>query len=635
MEIRFFNKLNFKITIGIVATLAVILSISTYLLYRYQREQWIESLRTSTTNISALVRSSLQYAMLGDHLDLIDALVRRLGEEQSLKDIMIFDKKGTIKFASDPVMVGMTMTKKEATCLICHRFKPEDRATTIVFTTPTGEKVFRNVNPIYNSPECHRCHNPSEKLNGVLIMDFPMADVNRILKANVRNVLIWTLLVIGVMSAVLWFLLNRMVIHRLFDFLKHTRRVGRGELDAALEEGGADEMAALARDFNRMTEDLKEYIKIKEVKLQKEQLEKLMNSIDEGVLVVDSEDRVLAANDAVSHLLGIANEELVGKTCCFLFKKGGEDHQYCLARETFSTGALNKTIRSFRDSAGRERELEFYASPIKDNDGSVHQVVEVIRDITERKKLEAELLHSQRLASLGVLASGISHEIKNPLASITTCIEGLQRMLGSSRSTFVAEELNKLNKYLALSKKEAERCKLITDKLLYLSRKSIPSAGRADVNQCLDETISLLDFESKRCGIAVEADLDSSLPHLQVNESDLREIFFNIILNAVQAMGKGGGRLAVRTVRRGEQIEIGISDTGHGIEQEDLSLLFEPFFTRKPPGKGTGLGLYICRNLVEQMGGEILVESSPGEGTEFLVRLPSARQPADREGKAL
>ncbi len=635
MGIKFFDRLNFKITIGIVATLAIILSISTYLLYRYQREQWIESLRTSTTNVSALIRSSLQYAMLGDHLDMIDGVIRRLAQEESLQNIMILDKKGTVKFASDPVMVGINMTREETTCLICHQHKPENRATTIVYTTPSGERVFRNVNPIFNDPECHRCHDASEKLNGVLMMDFSMADVNQALKANVKKVLLWTLIVIGVMSAVLWLLLNRLVIHRLFDFLKHTSRVGRGELDAMVDESGADELAQLAHNFNQMTEDLKEYIKIKEIKLQKEQLEKLVNSIDEGVLVVNREDRVVAANDAVSHLMGRPTEELVGKICGALFNEEEADNQYCLAEETFRTGTLHKTIRSFRNTKDEEIELEIYASPIKDSAGNVYQVVEVIRDITERKKLEAELIHSERLASLGLLASGISHEIKNPLASITTCIEGLQRMLKKSSSPLVPEELNKFNKYLGLSKKEAERCKIIPDKLLFLSRKSIPSTESVDVNQCLEETISLLESESTRREIEVMKDFDPFVPHLQLDQSDLREVFFNLILNAIQAIEDEGGRLSVRTGMTDDWIQVTISDTGKGIAKEDMGKIFEPFFTRKPPGKGTGLGLYICRNLMDKIGGTISVKSSPGEGTDFFVRLPIAGKPADMEEKAV
>jgi PAS domain S-box-containing protein len=635
MKSKFYRKLNFKITLGIVATLAIILSISSYLLYKYQREQWIDSLKTYTTNLSTLVNTSLRYAMLTNHRELIESTIQKLGREESLRDIMIFDKKGTIKFASDPVMVGITITKKEETCMVCHRLKPENRANTIIYNTPTGEKVFRNVNPIDNTSECHRCHNPAEELNGVLIMDFSMASINQALSANVNKVLLWTVTVIGIMSVVLWLLLNRMVIRRLFNFLKHTQRVGKGELDITVDETGSDEMAELARNFNRMTEDLKEYIKIKEVKLQKEQLERLVNSINEGVLVVDSEDRVVAANQAVASLLGRPGEELAGEDCCSLFGVDDKLSEECLARETFRTDTLHKTIRTFRDRSGRERDLEFYASPIRDGSGKVTQVVEVIRDITERKKLEGELLHSERLASLGMLASGVSHEIKNPLASIVTCIEGLQRMLKNSRSSLEPEELNKFNKYLALSKKEAERCKVITDKLLILSRRSLPSTGATDVNTCLSETISLLEFEAKRCNIEVEQKLDPSLPLLKANESDLREVFFNVVLNSIQAMEENGGRLSALTDFRDEYIEVTISDTGHGIEKEDMSKIFEPFFTRKPPGRGTGLGLSICSNIMKQMGGDISVRSVPGRGAEFSLRFPVNARTAFTEERAL
>lgn len=253
----FYHKLNFKIISAVISILVVIVGAFFYFLYQYHRTQMIDSLKVSTTNLSKLVQKGLEYPMLENRLDVIREMVDSLSKEEGVKGVLIFDKKGTIKIASRRELEGRVVDLKEPTCQICHQLTPKSRSTTVIFETEDGGKVFRNVNPIANSPTCFRCHDPKEKTNGVLIMDFSMERINRQLAYNIRDMFVFSALMALIMILVVSLILSRMVIRKLKKFLRYTDVIGRGNLDEEVKIEGRDEMAQLANHFNTMTESLK------------------------------------------------------------------------------------------------------------------------------------------------------------------------------------------------------------------------------------------------------------------------------------------------------------------------------------------------------------------------------------------
>jgi signal transduction histidine kinase len=174
---------------------------------------------------------------------------------------------------------------------------------------------------------------------------------------------------------------------------------------------------------------------------------------------------------------------------------------------------------------------------------------------------------------------------------------------------------------MGLIRGEVTRCKGILERLLHLSSKSRSSSGRVDINQAVRDTVFLMEHDVQKNGIRILMDLEAEVPFLQGQESQIRQVILNMVLNGVQAMGEKG-TLKIATKRIGDYVSIRFQDTGCGILEEDLKRIFEPFFSRRPSGKGTGLGLSICESIVRQHGGEILVESVVGQGTELEVRLP-------------
>lgn len=617
----FIHRLNLKIILGVVSTLFIGAVVLLYLLYTFNRNQLIEGLKTSTNIQGDLIKNNLKIAMLTKHPTYLPLAVHDLAKEEGVDNIFILDKKGIIKVSADMEQVGKGMDKASPTCQLCHRLAPESRAKTVIFTAEKGYQVLRNVSPIFNSPECYGCHSPADRINGVLVMDFSLAGIQGQLLSNVKKMFYWTLIMVLGMIGMLSLLMNRLVLRKIKDFVRATKSIGEGKLDEEVHIKGRDEISQLAYHFDQMRVSLKE--SMGEIKRNKEYLENLINSVDDGIVVVDRDYRIVIANEAYAAHFGWTKDEVRGETCYAITRKlEGLCHQIsaCPAQRTFLNGKLEKTIHTVHDRDGKEHTMEIYSSPLKDEKGEVFQVVEVWRDITERKHLEAYLSHSERLASLGLLASGIAHEINNPLASIATCIEGLQRRVGRSLE-WNKEAQEEIAEYLGLIQKETQRCKGITEKLLIMSRKSRAYLDFLDVNRSLSETISLLEFEAKGNNIKIERDFSHDLPLIKGDESQLRQVFLNIILNGIQAIGRDG---TVRVTTRWLDgiVRISIEDTGCGIEKKDLQRIFEPFFTGRPLGRGTGLGLFIANSIVRQHRGEISVESQPGQGTRFTILLP-------------
>jgi len=245
---------------------------------------------------------------------------------------------------------------------------------------------------------------------------------------------------------------------------------------------------------------------------------------------------------------------------------------------------------------------------------SQHQLEKLLSVLDELSRTQAQLVHSEKLASLGVLAGGVAHEVNNPLMVI----------LGRTELMLLNEDLEpQLRQNLETVRLETERIARIVEGLLAFSRKSrqdkIETVG---VNEVLARTLMLTEHQLTLANVQVKRELDPHLPPIQANPGQLQQVFMNLIVNAHHAM-PDGGKLTIRTgTLPNEHIFIEIEDTGCGIPPEHITRIFDPFFTTKEEGKGTGLGLSVSRNIIEGHGGEIAVHSTVGQGTTFRVVLP-------------
>ncbi len=351
-------------------------------------------------------------------------------------------------------------------------------------------------------------------------------------------------------------------------------------------------------------------------------LPQLIDALSDAVVVVDRTQRVVAANRRYLETFGNRREGLVGTHCLDVLHCPDGDGQgnRCSACEAIELKRPVRRVRNMTDPGGAQRRWEATYNPLIGPDGEVSHVVEVWRDITERSDLEAQLAHSERLASLGTLAAGVAHELNNPMAAILAGVERLRRWL-TREHRLAPHDKEDVDAVLHGIERETQRCTETTEKLLLLAQPYRAATSWVDLNRAVRDMLSLLNYQMSKQGIAVVQDLDPSAPPVWARESGIRGMCMNLLMNAVQAM-KDGGMLTVRTRYAGSTVTLEIADTGPGILPHHLDRIWDPFFTTKPIGQGTGLGLSITRQSVDRYGGTIRVESRPGEGARFIIELP-------------
>jgi two-component system NtrC family sensor kinase len=241
----------------------------------------------------------------------------------------------------------------------------------------------------------------------------------------------------------------------------------------------------------------------------------------------------------------------------------------------------------------------------------------------EKEMLTQQIVESGKLASIGELAAGIAHEINNPVAIMVEEAGWLEDLL-EEEDFKDSKNLDEFKRSIKQIKIQGKRCKDITHKLLSFARKTDPAMKELDINIILKELVSLSTQRAKYGNVRILERYGENLPKILGSESELQQVFLNIINNAIDAMEKKGGELYIETGTEGNWVFAKFKDTGHGIPKANLSRIFDPFFTTKPVGKGTGLGLSICFGIVKKLGGEIRVESIVDVGTTFTVLLPKA-----------
>ena len=270
---------------------------------------------------------------------------------------------------------------------------------------------------------------------------------------------------------------------------------------------------------------------------------------------------------------------------------------------------------------GDARTFRLTAAPLRAPGERPSHVVLLVEDVTLTRRLERQMLLTERLTTAGRLVAGVAHELNNPLATIAGCAEAL-RERGQAPELQAVDAFKDFPSYLSLIEEEAYRCKEFTSSLLQFIREPGSRRAPTDLNALVDKTLELLRHQPRFAESQMLTELDPGLPEVVANEGQLRQVFLGLSANALEAM-EGTGTLVVRTRARGAgEVDVAFVDRGPGIAAHVLPRIFDPFFTTKPPGQGTGLGLAIAQGIVADHGGRIEVTSRPDEGSTFHVLLP-------------
>jgi len=267
-----------------------------------------------------------------------------------------------------------------------------------------------------------------------------------------------------------------------------------------------------------------------------------------------------------------------------------------------------------RHDTGRRLLVNLGATPLRDDAGNAVGTIILVEDISTRVQLEEQLQISEKMASIGLLAAGVAHEVNTPLTGISSYTQMLlQQSDADDPSTKVLEKIER----------QTFRAAKIVNGLLNLARPAQVDSGPCDINVVINDVLSLLEHQFRTGSIQVRKELAAAAPVVQGIEHKLQQVFLNLFLNARDAMPKGGWlTIVTREDKDGAVVEV--ADTGSGISPEQLSRIYDPFFTTKEIGKGTGLGLSITYGIVQEHGGTITCDSQIGQGTRFSIRLPLA-----------
>ena len=367
---------------------------------------------------------------------------------------------------------------------------------------------------------------------------------------------------------------------------------------------------------NVLVHDVTQREKEKKELLQYERfVSNILDDAAEAIFVLDKNDCVTLWNKHAAKIYGYKADEIIGKPISLIVPNDHESQQEIerISKLVKEKGFVRdyETERITRD--GRKLLLKITRTAIKNEKGEYFGSSVFARDISETRRLEQQLIQSEKLSAVGQLAAGIAHEVGSPLTAISSLA---QLLYDQSDDSSTKDKLK-------LIREQIDRIARIVRELVNFSKPITTTVGIVSVNTVIEEAVQIVKYDKRLKYNKISTDLFPALPSLKISFDQLLQVLVNILLNAGDALENlKNGTLTINSRLVGEKIIITIIDNGVGIEAENLDKIFEPFYTTKKPGKGTGLGLWVCYNIIKGFSGDMLVESEPGKGTAFHIVLP-------------
>ncbi|HSP87833.1 MAG TPA: PAS domain-containing protein [Ignavibacteriaceae bacterium] len=335
--------------------------------------------------------------------------------------------------------------------------------------------------------------------------------------------------------------------------------------------------------------------------------------------ITNIEGKMLYVNAAYETVSGYSREELLGKNPNVFSSKKHSKSFWTNMWTTIKSGKVWVGEVENTKKDGSPFFTQLLISPILNSKGKVFGFFGVHRDLSEKKFLEKQLVHSQKMESIGTLAAGIAHEVGNPLASISAIVQVVQR---TTEDSFVKEKIE-------LIKSQVTRISKIIRDLVDFSRPSNYELRLTDINHNINEAVNITRVGAKAKDVDFDFKKNENIPLIPLVADQIEQVFINILLNAVDSFAepnvkdKKEMKISISTELKDDFVNITFTDNGSGIKNENLIKIFEPFFTTKKEGKGTGLGLWVSYGIVKSFQGDIIVKSKLGEGTTFIISLPT------------
>ncbi len=364
----------------------------------------------------------------------------------------------------------------------------------------------------------------------------------------------------------------------------------------------------------RLNRDLEVLVKRRTHQLgaTEEKYQRIFEGSMDMVFILDSEAKFVDINHAGLDTLGFTSrDELIGAVDLRSLFSDPEDYSQLMDR-LLRWGYVKDKECKLKSKNGTESHILLSATLRRDAAGNIVSYEGIAKDITTRVQMERQLQQADKLASLGQISTGIAHEINNPLGVMLGYTQLLLR--DHKAGSQIHEDLKTIEKH-------ARNCKAIVEDLLKFARGSCTRKSRINLNDLVSEVLSLLSHQFELDKITLTTDLEAEMPEVTADGEKLKQVFMNLLMNAKQSI-KGEGSIQVATSKDADEVRISFADTGCGISPENMRKIFDPFFSTKPVGEGTGLGLSVSYGIVQDHNGKIVVESGPSSGSKFTIVLP-------------
>jgi C4-dicarboxylate-specific signal transduction histidine kinase len=487
----------------------------------------------------------------------------------------MMDGKGDLLYhPTQPGMVGKNLYKTDASCFKCHKsFDVEKK-----IIEGVGDNFGRQVAPSGEDKVLAFSTALIGDSKWIVAVSAPYSEVTVSIQRSMKFYS-WLIILIFVTTSVASVML-------IFFYRKRVKAEELERHQKELESYAED----LERKVSRRTEELLS---------EKEKLNTIVSAIGSGIVLLDTEGRIQWTNQTMRDMAGRdvtgMNSEELCKDCTVVGSYTVDDMQTEILVNLFGR---------------KDKYYQVTTAPVKSAEGDLHGHIRLVQDVTEMKAMEEQMIHSEKLASLGRLTAGIAHEIGNPLTSVFSFVQILKEM---EQDEFKKESLGTI--YFHMNR--------IADILKHLSGFSkTPSMELKPwkVNSLIESSLSLIQYDKRAKDVTIVRDLRPDMPEITTDGNQLSQVIVNIVLNAVDAM-PNGGTLTIRSRVSGDHIVIEFEDTGVGITKENLGKIFDPFFTTKE--KGTGLGLAVSYSIIKKLNGSLTVESELNKGTKFVITLPA------------
>ncbi|NVM21636.1 MAG: PAS domain S-box protein [Desulfobacterales bacterium] len=669
------TSLKTKVILGISLILIVVMGLFTYYDMSTRTRFHLEMQEARAFEISGTVMRSIEYPMLDGEMDDVQAILERLNTLEDVAEVNLCDPAGTIKYSGLPANVGSIDN--------CEITKEALRASSVVkgWEILGGENILHHAMPISNEKPCYKCHGSEKKKLGVLTVGIGWGRVEDRIAAQRNRGITLALISIVVVGSFLTLFLSKHVTRPLATLTGLSDQVSRGKpslefgrvlkcweakecdktncpaygntetvcwyiggtlcqvqpsarfpqkLDmcrecTVYENNVGDEITRLADSFKHAVYRLRAYEE--ELRQSEEKYRALFDTEPSPIFILDRETYgILDANARANSQYGYSKEELVKMSFVDLGDEEDGPEIVSTLKGISNSGRVFLPRKQHRRKDGGLIYVNIHVCAARYLGRDA--LIATTTDITESIKKEAQLAHASKLTTLGEMATGVAHELNQPLTTIQIASDFM--LDTAKQGKWVPIDL--LIVICEQMTEQVSRAVGIINHLRQFGRKDEVQKEKVDINKPLEGVFTLLGRQLKLRGIKVVLDLKDNLPHIIGDSNRLEQVFIDLVVNARDAMEEKKEKLAgegvkntltVRSFEENGQVVVTISDTGTGIPDEMRDKIFEPFFTTKEAGKGTGLGLSISYGIVKEYEGIIEVESEAGKGSTFKIAFPA------------